>query len=206
MQPHELFSTMVTFSRDFEKAKDEVAERERKQLREERQQERKRTPIKTTPPKSQSPQKSMLRASNLQPNMGSVLQQLKTSALPLRRTISDSVGDQQAQAPSRQQSERHSDTSISQPPAVSKNSLHATFTEFKAPEPCQRTKYEIQPSKFNKESTVSSIYVDNNVGIYGKDKAASSSDTHETERICYCGISPSGLRSTKSVFSGSSNL
>jgi Formin Homology 2 Domain len=125
IQPHELFSTMVAFGRDFEKAKEEVFERENKRLREERKQEKQRTPVKTPQPqKSFPPQRSpMLRSSNLQPNMGSVLKQLKIpAAVPLRRTNSDGLDDRPVQAPTRQPegsrpSDRHSDTSTSQFPA-----------------------------------------------------------------------------------------
>lgn len=89
MQPHELFSTIVTFSRDFDKAKEEVFANEKRKQREERKRQavvsngmasqhgRPPTHSPAQPERKLSEQPT-LKASNHQPSMGHVLDELKT--------------------------------------------------------------------------------------------------------------------------------
>jgi hypothetical protein len=82
MQPHELFNIMVKFARDFEKAKEQVLENQKKKLREERKTKRSNSdpnldksgniPPKNggkQPPKRMNSAPVLLRASAHQPNM-----------------------------------------------------------------------------------------------------------------------------------------
>ena len=95
LQPHELFSIIVTFSRDFEKAKEQVFENEQRKQREERKRQasamKGKTPNGRPPAFSPNPPErrtsNNLKASNLQPSMGSIFQELKSSPVPLKKTI-----------------------------------------------------------------------------------------------------------------------
>ena len=85
MQPHELFSIISTFCRDFEKAKEQVSDSTKKKMREERMvkransdpnlQKNRKTPQKngTHPPPQRMNPTSTIRASNHQPNMHKVV-------------------------------------------------------------------------------------------------------------------------------------
>lgn len=97
-QPHELFSVIVAFSREFEKAKDEAMNNEKKKLRDERKSmsiSSNRTPnIKTNvgrPPTYGSPTQAnmerkgressgMLKASNLQPNLSYLVNEYRKTS------------------------------------------------------------------------------------------------------------------------------
>ncbi|KAL7564532.1 hypothetical protein ACA910_017686 [Epithemia clementina (nom. ined.)] len=85
-QPHELFSTIAKFCRDFDKAKDEVLANEKKKQREERKRQAVATagkpPTHSTPDRRQAnqttpdrrpPEKKMLRASSFQPSISAVM-------------------------------------------------------------------------------------------------------------------------------------
>lgn len=96
MQPHELFSTIVVFSRDFDKAKETVFEQEKKKMREERKRQAKgksqvakQQQVVGRPPtyspanqERKTADHSMLKASNFQPSMSSVLSELKSRTSP----------------------------------------------------------------------------------------------------------------------------
>lgn len=90
MQPHELFNIIGTFSRDFDKAKEQVFENEKKKNREERKRQasKGKTPtrkIHDGRPPTHSPAHAersvtdvgMMKVSNLQPSMSLVLKELK---------------------------------------------------------------------------------------------------------------------------------
>lgn len=94
MQPHELFSIIVRFCKDFEKAKLEVVEKQKRKQREELRQQsgdRRTSPQTKTPAKKSHPPGMMLKASSHQPNMGSVLKELKSTPFKLRRTTSGGI-------------------------------------------------------------------------------------------------------------------
>lgn len=76
LQPHELFSIIVTFSHDFDRANEEVFANEKKKQRE----ERKRQAVSKTsgrPPTYSPASKTTLKTSNHQPSMFHVLNELK---------------------------------------------------------------------------------------------------------------------------------
>ena len=82
LQPHELFSIIVSFSRDFDKAKEQVMANERLKQREERKrQATPGRPITNSPglsnKKSGTP--GTIRLSNMQPNMSAILDELKSN-------------------------------------------------------------------------------------------------------------------------------
>jgi len=95
LQPHELFSIIVTFSRDFEKAKEQVFENEQRKQREERKRQasakKGKTPNGRPPAFSPNPPErrttNNLKVSNLQPSMGGIIKELKSSPGPLKKTI-----------------------------------------------------------------------------------------------------------------------
>ena len=83
MQPHELFNIFCVFGRDFNKAKEEAFATMKKKLREERKQAGRNQQQKPTnglmgkPPSV--PERKTLRASNLQPNMSKVINDLRSA-------------------------------------------------------------------------------------------------------------------------------
>ncbi|KAL3921678.1 MAG: hypothetical protein SGILL_002621 [Bacillariaceae sp.] len=82
MQPHELFNTITVFTRDFQKAKEEVFSTVHKRLREDRKKARNQTPkqkngLPPTGPERSSAAKPMVRASDHQPNMSSMFNQIQ---------------------------------------------------------------------------------------------------------------------------------
>jgi len=99
LQPHELFSIIVTFSRDFEKAKEEVFENEKKKQREERKRQASakngKAPVANGRPPAFSPQAErattgmVMRASNFQPSIGGVLKQLRSKPASVKEVVSD---------------------------------------------------------------------------------------------------------------------
>lgn len=88
LQPHELFATIVTFCRDFEKAKEEVFAQEKKKQREERKRQVGRPPTHSPAPATE--RKPMLRASAHQPNFSDVMH---TSSRPQRQSIASNQND-----------------------------------------------------------------------------------------------------------------
>jgi hypothetical protein len=90
LQPHELFSIIVQFSRDFDKAKEQVFASENKKLREERmRQSTGKTPNgKNGRPPTYSPAQpdrksnETLKVSNFQPSMSAVMSDLKSHKTP----------------------------------------------------------------------------------------------------------------------------
>ena len=79
MQPHELFSIIVAFSRDYDKATDQVLANEKRKQRE-RKQSGNGSSRQGKPPMHSSPAPAVerpLKASNHQPSMGSILKELK---------------------------------------------------------------------------------------------------------------------------------
>jgi len=94
MQPHDLFNIIVSFSRDFEKAKEEVFANEKRKEREERKRQAKgkvgagkgqrgRPPTHSPAQPERKTHQPMLRASNFQPSMSSVLQEIKSRSSSL---------------------------------------------------------------------------------------------------------------------------
>ena len=90
MQPHELFNIFCVFGRDFNKAKEEAFATLKKKQREERKQAGRNQQQKPTnglfgkPPSV--PERKTLRASNLQPNMSKVINDLRSPPKePLQR-------------------------------------------------------------------------------------------------------------------------
>jgi hypothetical protein len=82
MQPHELFNVITRFTRDFQKAKEEVFSTVHKRLREDRKKARNQTPNQKNglPPSGQersSSAKPLLKASDHQPNMSTLFNQTK---------------------------------------------------------------------------------------------------------------------------------
>jgi Formin Homology 2 Domain len=84
MQPHELFNIFCVFGRDFNKAKEEAFASMKKKQREERKQagrnpqQKINNGMKGKPPSG--PERKTLRASNLQPNMSKVMNDLRSPA------------------------------------------------------------------------------------------------------------------------------
>lgn len=87
MQPHELFNTIVSFSRDFDKAKEQVFANEVRKQREERKRQavvsngmnqHGRPPTHSPAQTEKKQSEKSVRASNLQPNMSHVLKEMKT--------------------------------------------------------------------------------------------------------------------------------
>jgi hypothetical protein len=78
-QPHELFSTIVAFSRDFDKEKEKVFAKQKSDLREERKRQAKESKVQNgkPPPRSPVQPERPLRSSNMQPSMSSVLAEMK---------------------------------------------------------------------------------------------------------------------------------
>ena len=72
-QPHELFSTMVSFCRDFDKAKEEVFALEKKKQREERKRQAGRPPTHSPAPPNEKKRQPMLKASSHQPNFSDAM-------------------------------------------------------------------------------------------------------------------------------------
>jgi hypothetical protein len=111
MQPHELFNIFCVFGRDFNKAKEEAFASMKKKQREERkqagrtQQHKPTNGMKGKPPSV--PERKTLRASNFQPNMGKVINDLRGPAkqpkpqqrpeIPYRNTSSQPIFQQGAQ-------------------------------------------------------------------------------------------------------------
>lgn len=99
LQPHELFSIIVSFSRDFEKAKEEVFENEKRKQREERKRQanakkgKGHTPNGRPPAYSAQAEKatttSLMRASDFQPSIGGVLKQMRSNPNPVKESVSD---------------------------------------------------------------------------------------------------------------------
>ena len=75
-QPHELFNVIGKFVRDFEKAKEEVADKEKQRRRQESK--NRGTPMKGKPPAA--PPKPMMKSSSLQPNMSHVIKEMQSSS------------------------------------------------------------------------------------------------------------------------------
>jgi hypothetical protein len=101
LQPHELFSIIVQFSRDFDKAKEQVFATEKKKLREDRmRQSSGKTPNeKNGRPPTYSPAQpnrksgETLKASNFQPSMSAVMSELKSNKTPLKLMEEDVPND-----------------------------------------------------------------------------------------------------------------
>jgi len=77
-QPHELFNTISSFTREFQKAKEEVFSTVHKRLREDRKKARNQTPNQKKGLPPAGPERSAnkpMRASNHQPNMSSLIKQ-----------------------------------------------------------------------------------------------------------------------------------
>ena len=91
LQPHELFSIIVSFSRDFDKAKEQVFANERLKQREERK--RQGTPGRpmTNSPALSSKKSGMLKASNMQPDMSAILDELKSNGKRIADMETDST-------------------------------------------------------------------------------------------------------------------
>ena len=93
-QPHDLFNIIVSFSNDFDKEKEQVATNQKRKLREERKRQaslskKGRNQVGKPPPYSPAPSdRGLLRASNHQPNIGSVLNEMG-SCSPPRETAVD---------------------------------------------------------------------------------------------------------------------
>lgn len=109
LQPHELFSIIVSFSRDFDKAKEQVSIKEKLKLREERKRSlnnsSSRTPLSGRPPTSSpysierhTTSTGTLKVSNLQPNISSVLYDMHRG---LDTVENDTRGSPQRQKPVR---------------------------------------------------------------------------------------------------------
>ncbi|KAG7367515.1 formin homology 2 domain containing protein [Nitzschia inconspicua] len=80
MQPHELFTIISAFTRDFQKAKEEVFSTVHKRLREDRKKARNKTPTKQNglpPPGPDRATKPMLRSSDHQPNMSVLFNEMQ---------------------------------------------------------------------------------------------------------------------------------
>jgi Formin Homology 2 Domain len=91
MQPHELFNIMVTFCKDFEKAKEQVYDSTKKKMREDRKLQASNKGIPPSPTPSSKPQSlvvsgSPVRLSNLQPNMSSILKPYASEVRQNRET------------------------------------------------------------------------------------------------------------------------
>ena len=89
MQPHELFNIMVTFCKDFEKAKEQVYDSTKKKMREDRKLQVSNKGIPPCPTPSSKPlisvsSKSPVRLSSLQPNMSSILKPYASDVQPNR--------------------------------------------------------------------------------------------------------------------------
>ena len=101
MQPHELFSIISTFTRDFQKAKDEVFSTVHKRLREDRKKARNQTPNQTKglPPAGpdRTPTKPMLRASDHQPNMSSLFNEIQKRGSGENSNVTPSLRNMQYQ-------------------------------------------------------------------------------------------------------------
>mmetsp|Transcript_8585 Transcript_8585/g.9836 ORF Transcript_8585/g.9836 Transcript_8585/m.9836 type:complete len:340 (+) Transcript_8585:589-1608(+) len=82
MQPHDVFNIIVTFCRNFEKAKEQVSENMKKKMREERKNKRANSePFLVVKKKTfQRKNSAPLRASSHQPNMGKVVKDLSRKA------------------------------------------------------------------------------------------------------------------------------
>jgi hypothetical protein len=93
MQPHDLFSTMVTFCRDFDKAKEEVFAMEKKKQREERKRQAGRPPTHSPAPPTEKKRQPMLRASSHQPNFSDAM---RNSDRQPRQPAVNSVPEQTA--------------------------------------------------------------------------------------------------------------
>jgi Formin Homology 2 Domain/Subunit CCDC53 of WASH complex len=137
LQPHELFSIIVTFSRDFDKAKEQVLANEKFKQREDRKRQANsnvdRTPSRhrnVSPAVSDKKSVDTLKLSNLQPNMSPILNELKVKgkhiadASPATAEISDPrqqmINHRSMATPQLQQSsQRRRDNSSAQPTTVS---------------------------------------------------------------------------------------
>lgn len=102
MQPHELFTIFVAFSREFDKAKEQVLAKEKLKQREERKRQASSNTAKTPngKPPTYSPAPSerkmtdmLLTSSNLQPSMSTVLQQMKERSSSVRTVTRCSLGE-----------------------------------------------------------------------------------------------------------------
>ena len=84
-QPHELFSTMVKFCRDFDKAKEQVFADEKKKKREERKRQsitanNQSTPASRTPGKPPQHNQGMVKLSSMQPNASRLIDDMKRNS------------------------------------------------------------------------------------------------------------------------------
>ena len=87
MQPHALFNVIVAFSRDFDKAKEQVFSNEKRKQRENRKRQANektpngkgygRPPIHSPAQNDQGANHAMLKASNLQPSIGNIMKDMK---------------------------------------------------------------------------------------------------------------------------------
>jgi len=82
-QPHDLFRIIVSFSRDFGKASEEVAAHEKRRIREDKKRQSPEKKAKLhrqasgkSPQQARNENRSLLRASNHQPSLGNVMQEL----------------------------------------------------------------------------------------------------------------------------------
>lgn len=84
-QPHELFSTMVKFCRDFDKAKEQVFADEKKKKREERKRQsitanNQSAPASRTPGKPPQHNQGMVKLSSMQPNASRLIDDMKRNS------------------------------------------------------------------------------------------------------------------------------
>ena len=97
LQPHELFTIIVTFCRDFEKAKEEVFAHEKKKQREERKRQAGRPPTHSPAAPIEKKRQPMLKASSHQPNFSDAMK--GNSRQESRTTGQHSSIDYQADKP-----------------------------------------------------------------------------------------------------------
>ena len=93
MQPHELFNVIVQFSRDFDKAKEQVAQIQKRKLRDERKRKASNKDTQGKPP-PYSPvpadrKQVNLKVSNHQPSMSSLINDIKNRSTARAESISD---------------------------------------------------------------------------------------------------------------------
>jgi len=124
-QPHELFSTIVKFCRDFEKAKEQVFAQETKKKREERKRQSITNGRNASKTPGKPPQHSQMpmRASNMQPNASRLIEDMKRNSQAFaKRQTPPGIP---SQAPQQHQQRRDFTPSVSPPHSeVSPRSCH----------------------------------------------------------------------------------
>jgi Formin Homology 2 Domain/Subunit CCDC53 of WASH complex len=172
LQPHELFSIIVTFSRDFDKAKEQVLANEKFKQREERKRQANsnadRTPSRPShysPAVSEKKSVDTLKLSNLQPNMSPILSELKVKgkriadAMPetsdvsyqRQQVIDHRVDTNYSMAPPQppQSRQRHSDNS-----SIQRKTVSETPGVFVSPQAKDASLARKSPSNFLSKSNV----------------------------------------------------